>query len=108
MPKHTGATLIIHRLLRFTQGRFYIIKPERARSFMFRLHMIQYMPMHNWDYPKDQNVPVEEKWRLERLLQYGIGDEKIDRAVLERNFSNLNIPEHTKAFLELLLWNKAF
>lgn len=64
--------------------------------------------MHNWDYPKNKNLLVDEVWRLERLLTYGIGKEKIDRAVLERNFHNLNIPEHTKALLELLLWNKAF
>lgn len=64
--------------------------------------------MHNWDYPKNQNQPVDETWRLERLLQYGIGNEKINHTVLERNFNTLHIPEHTKAFLELLLWNKVF
>ena len=64
--------------------------------------------MHNWDYPKHTDMPKDEKWRLERLLQYGIGNEKINRAVLEQNFNTLHIPDHTKAFLELLLWNKAF
>lgn len=64
--------------------------------------------MHNWDYPKDTNQQIDEIWRLERLLQYGLGNEKINRAVLERNFNALHIPEHTKTFLELLLWNKVF
>lgn len=64
--------------------------------------------MHNWDYPKDINQQTDELWRLERLLQYGIGNEKINRVVLEQNLNTLHIPEHTKAFLELLLWNKAF
>lgn len=64
--------------------------------------------MHNWDYPKDINQQTDELWRLERLLQYGIGDEKINRVVLEQNLNTLHIPEHTKAFIELLLWNKVF
>ena len=64
--------------------------------------------MHNWDYQKDQNQPTDEVWRLERLLQYGIGNEKINRIALEENFKALHIPDHTKAFMELLLWNKAF
>ena len=64
--------------------------------------------MHNWDYPRNNNQQTDEIWRLERLLWYGIGNEKINRAVLEQNFNTLHIPDNTKAFLELLLWNKAF
>ena len=64
--------------------------------------------MHNWDYPRNNNQQTDEIWRLERLLQYGLGGEKIDRALLEENFKMLHIPDNTKAFLELLLWNKAF
>ena len=64
--------------------------------------------MHNWDYPRNNNQQTDEIWRLERLLQYGLGGEKIDRALLEENFKMLHIPDNTKAFLELLLCNKAF
>lgn len=66
--------------------------------------------MHNWDYKKTKRSKLKENevWYLERLLTYGIGDEKINRAMLERNFTKLNIPEHTKDFFELLLWNKPF
>jgi len=66
--------------------------------------------MHNWDYPKtkEQALRADKIWYLERLLTYGLGGEKIDRHILEENFTRLHIPEHTKAFLELILWNKAF
>lgn len=64
--------------------------------------------MHNWDYPKNKKLKENEVWYLERLLTHGITDEKIDRAMLERNFDLIKIPEHTRAFFELLLWNKLF
>lgn len=65
--------------------------------------------MHNWDYKNNaKQLKTNETWYLERLLTYGLGGEKIDRAMLERNFGMLKIPEHTKTFFELLLWNKPF
>jgi len=64
--------------------------------------------MHNWDYPKNKNTKKNEKWFLERLLTYGFGEEKIDKELLKRHFNNLRIPEHAKAFFELLLWNKPY
>ena len=64
--------------------------------------------MHNWDYPINQDLKQNEVWYLERLLTHGITNEKIDRAMLERNFDQLKIPETTRAFFELLLWDKPF
>lgn len=64
--------------------------------------------MHNWDYPRTTDFKNNEVWYLERLLTYGLGDETLDRRMLERNFAKLRIPEHTRAFLELLLWEKPF
>ena len=64
--------------------------------------------MHNWDYPKQVNMRKDDKWRLERLLTYGFGEEKVDREELKRNFNELKIPDNTKAFFELLLWDKPF
>lgn len=64
--------------------------------------------MHNWDYPKNHYLKQDEVWYLERLLTHGITDEKIDRAMLERNFDVIKIPENTRIFFELLLWNKPF
>lgn len=64
--------------------------------------------MYNWDYPKTKNLKQNEKWYLERLLTFGLNGEKIEKDVLEKNFAKINIPKNTKAFLELLLWNKQF
>lgn len=64
--------------------------------------------MHNWDYPKTKKLKNNEVWYLERLLIYGLNKEKIDRGMLERNFNKIKIPDNTRAFLELLLWNKPF
>ncbi len=65
--------------------------------------------MHNWDYPKTiEAEPHNEKWRMERLLTFGLTNEKIDRVALERNFHSLAMPDDTRAFLELLLWDRVF
>lgn len=67
--------------------------------------------MHNWDYRKeeyDKQKKADPVWHLERLINYGLGEEKLDRTLLEKHFNKLHIPEGRKAFLELLLWNKPF
>ncbi len=64
--------------------------------------------MHNWDYPKTKKAWGEETRRLERLLNFGLAGEKIDRRVLEKYLDKIKMPEDTRAFLELLLWDKAF
>lgn len=64
--------------------------------------------MHNWDYPQKNDIKKNEKWYLERLLTYGFGKEKINKDALKEHFKDLNIPEHTRAFFELLLWDKPY
>ena len=64
-----------------------------------------------WDYDKNEyqkQAKVDEKWHLERLLNYGLDGEQIDRKNLEKYWSELKIPDDRRAFLELLLWNKKF
>lgn len=75
---------------------------------MFLREICYYLFMHNWDYPNNIDAQKNEVWYFERMLTYGLGGEKIDRAMLERNFDKLKIPETTRAFFELLLWNKPF
>lgn len=64
-----------------------------------------------WDYKKNdykkqaKNDPV---WHLERLINYGLGEEKIDKKLLKKHFKKLKIPENRRRFLELLLWKKKF
>ena len=64
-----------------------------------------------WDYTKpeyDKQAKADPKWHLERLIKYGLRDEKLNQADLEKYINELNIPDNTRAFLELLLWNKKF
>lgn len=64
--------------------------------------------MHNWDYPKTKDLLKNEVWYLERMLNFGLGGEKIRQSTLLRNFNKIKIPKDTRAFLELLLWDKQF
>jgi len=64
-----------------------------------------------WDYNKteyEKQAAANPKWRLERLLLYGMGGEKLDKKLLEKYLAELKIPDNTRAFLELLLWGKQF
>lgn len=64
-----------------------------------------------WDYDKteyDKQAQATPKWHLERLINYGLGGEKLDRELLKKYLAELNIPEDRRAFLELLIWNKTF
>lgn len=67
-----------------------------------------HLGMYNWDYQDNEDIKKDPVWHLERLLNYGLNGEKINREILEKNFDQLRIPEDTRAFLELLLWNKPF
>jgi len=64
-----------------------------------------------WDYTKteyEKQAAADPIWKLERLINYGLGEEKIDRELLKRFLPKLRIPENRRDFLELLLWNKPF
>lgn len=67
--------------------------------------------MYNWDYNLKNIDERDEQfiiWKLERLVNYGLGEEKIDAKLLEKYFNKIKIPENTRAFLELLLWKKPY
>ena len=68
--------------------------------------------MNVWDYDikkiDQQNTEQFVIWKLERLINYGLGDEKIDVNLLKKYWDNIKIPENTRAFLEFLIWKKRF
>lgn len=67
--------------------------------------------MNVWDYDiktVDQNTEQFIIWKLERLINYGLGDEKLDVNLLKKYWDKIKMPENTKSFLELLLWGKHF
>ncbi len=64
-----------------------------------------------WDYTKteyEKQAAADPIWKLERLINYGLGEEKIDKELLKQFLPKLRVPENRRDFLELLLWNKPF
>jgi len=62
-----------------------------------------------WDYTEDQykkQADADPQWHTERLINYGLGDERLSRDFLAKRLPELKIPENRRAFLELLVWNK--
>jgi hypothetical protein len=64
-----------------------------------------------WDYDDDafkKQAEADPIWYLERLINYGLKGSKLSRKLLEKYLPELNIDEDSRAFLELLVWNKHF
>lgn len=67
------------------------------------------LPGMPWDYPDVEyrkQAAADPVWHLERLINHGLGDEKLDRELLKQFLPELHIPEDRRAFLELLIWDK--
>lgn len=66
--------------------------------------------MRNWDYKNLKDLDLTDKnqaiWYLERLINYGLGEQKLKQELLEKYLPELNIPDNTRRFLELILWPK--
>ncbi len=63
--------------------------------------------MYNWDYnlkDVDKKDPIYIKWRLERLINYGLNGEKIRKQELKRYWNEINIDPDKRAFLKTILW----
>ena len=64
-----------------------------------------------WDYEQkeyEKQKKADPVWHLERLINYGLRGEKINKDLLKKYLPELRIPEERRAFLELLLWNRPF
>mgnify|MGYP001586090026 FL=1 len=64
-----------------------------------------------WDYDNEafqKQAQADPVWGLERLINCGGEEVRLNRALLEKYLPQLNIPENRRTFLELLLWNKPF
>ncbi|MEK7553191.1 MAG: hypothetical protein AAB504_00655 [Patescibacteria group bacterium] len=67
--------------------------------------------MNIWDYDikkADQNAEQFIIWKLERLINYGLGNEKINENLLKKYWDKIKMPENTRIFFEFLLWGKHF
>lgn len=63
--------------------------------------------MYNWStnisrLKKDPSA--FKKWRLEQLISFGLGGEKINKKELRKYFSSLDIDQRKRDFLKFLLW----
>lgn len=62
--------------------------------------------MHIWDYTIKNSKQIPAVWKLERLINYGLNDEKINIQELKYNWNKIKIDSQKREFLELLLWPK--
>lgn len=63
--------------------------------------------MYNWSTDVSRlklNPKAYEKWKLEQMINFGLGNEKINKKQLKKHFSSLNIDPKKKEFIRLLLW----
>lgn len=67
-----------------------------------------YLAMHLWDYDRKtiKNTPHTIRWQLERMIQFGTGGKKINKALLRKHFPLLRIDPKKREFLHFLLWHK--
>lgn len=64
--------------------------------------------MHIWDYDKKtiKKNPQTIRWRLERMINFGLGDKKIRKTLLKKELPYLRIDPKKKEFLRFILWNR--
>ena len=63
--------------------------------------------MYNWSTNTNRlkkNPASYEKWKLEQMINFGLGGEKINIKLLKKYFSSLNIDSRKKEFLSFMLW----
>jgi len=65
--------------------------------------------MYNWstdtrELKKDKKAYAV--WRIEQLVNFGLGKEKISGRELKKNWKKLRLDPSKKNFLKLLLWPK--
>lgn len=64
--------------------------------------------MYNWSTDEQKfrdNDPEGYKiWRLEQMINYGLGGEKLDANELKQYWNKLDMDELTRGYLEFLLW----
>ena len=62
--------------------------------------------MYNWSTNEEELLKDPEKyaiWKLEQMVNFGLGGEKIDKNELKKYWLKINIDSSKRKFLELLL-----
>lgn len=67
--------------------------------------------MYNWTVDEKKFKKFPEKyllWRLEQIINFGLGKERIKRSVLKKYWEKIDIDTTKRKYLKFLLWNKKF
>jgi len=66
--------------------------------------------MYNWSIDekkfKKENPEGYKIWKLEQMINYGLGREKLDEKLVRKYWKKLFMDEITKKYLEFILWPK--
>lgn len=65
--------------------------------------------MYNWSTDINHLKKYPEKykiWKLEQLINFGLGKEKIDKKNLKKYWNQLKIDPWYKKYLKFILWSK--
>lgn len=64
--------------------------------------------MYNWSIDekkfKKEDPEGYKIWRLEQMINYGLGGEKLDEKMVRRYWKRIFIDKISKKYLEFLLW----
>jgi hypothetical protein len=81
-----------------------------AKVVDFSLKISYNIIMYNWSTDTKELKKDKKKyaiWRLEQLVNFGLGKEKISRAELKKNWNDLDLDKNKKKFLKMILWPKS-
>lgn len=66
--------------------------------------------MYNWSIDekkfKKENPKGYKIWRLEQMINYGLGNEKLNEGLVKKYWEKILMDEITKKYLKFLLWPK--
>lgn len=66
--------------------------------------------MYNWSVDEKQFKKADPKgyeiWRLEQMINYGLGEEKLPAGLVKKHWRRLYMDAPTRKYLEFLLWPK--
>lgn len=64
--------------------------------------------MYNWSVDEKQFKKADPKkyqiWRLEQMINYGLGGEKLNERLVRKYWKRLYMDAPTRAYLKFLLW----
>jgi hypothetical protein len=65
--------------------------------------------MYNWSVNitrLEEDKEKWEKWKIEQMINYGLGGEKLSRKKLKKYWPDLDIDPSKGRYLKFLLWGK--